>query len=102
MTRLPRPSKRWRCHAEVYRRFAEQQCVGLDYSEQAARECFDAESNGAKHNLSRNGYAVGKQWANVQVSEWRRGIAEGLFIPDEFLGDGIDWWVHEVLKGWRG
>lgn len=102
---LPRPSRRWRRHAEVYRFFAEDVCPklpGLDFSEQAAREAFDAESNGARHDLTRNGFAIGKQWANVQVAEWKHGIADGLFLPDEFLGGPHDWWAREALKGLVG
>jgi len=68
------PSRRWKKHAAVYRFFAERQCVGLDYSDEAAQAAYAFESQGARSNLARNGYAVGKHWANVQVEEWRRDI----------------------------
>jgi hypothetical protein len=100
---LPRPTNRWRRHADVYRFFAERACLKrtLDFSEEAARAAFNFESNGIDAPLSRNAYAVGKHWANVQVEEWRGGIADRLFLRAEFLEDEdltpIRWWVEEVL-----
>jgi hypothetical protein len=94
-----KPSKKWRRQSEVYLVFA-RQCSDLDSSERAAQEMFEAESTGAKHDLTRNAYAVGKHWANVQVEEWKQGIAEGLFLKEEFLEDADipRWWTEEVLK----
>lgn len=94
-------SRRWRRHAEVYRFFAENQCSGLDFSDEAARQAFEAESVGAKYDLTRNGYTVGKHWANVQVDLWRQDIGT-LFSWDELLeAPGlapIRWWVEEQCK----
>jgi len=91
-----RPSKRWRRHAEVYRFFAEGR--GLDFSEEAAQAAYAFESQGVRSDLTRNGYAVGKHWANVQVDEWRQDI--GTYLKwSELLEDAelepVRWWVQD-------
>ncbi len=86
---------------EVYLLFARAQCpLGtLDESEEAAMAAYAFESRGECSDLSRNAYAVGKSWANVQVAEWKQGLAEGLFLREEFLEDPTlpRWWVESVL-----
>ena len=69
------PSKRWLKKAEIYKLFAKG-FGNLDFSERAAKELYDYESQG-KGNIeidtfarSSNGYAVGKKWCDVQVSSW--------------------------------
>lgn len=96
---MTKPTKSWLKMSEVYRYMA-RDWTGLDFSDEAAQEAFDAESKGAKHNLSRNGFAVGKQWANVQVAEWKAGLRE---VPLwELLEDpdmaSIRWWIEKAMK----
>jgi len=99
---VKRPSAAWRKQAAVYLHFVDAICpeAKLDRDDDAALKQYAFESRGERSDLSRNAYAVGKAWANVQVNEWRQGIADGLFSPDEFTADPeIGWWADRALDG---
>ena len=91
-------SPKWSKMAPIYRLMASD-VGGLDFSEQAAEDAYLYESTGAKSDLSRNGYAVGKMWLNVTLAMWREDIRTGLLFKHELYEDPVFADHHEWLDG---
>lgn len=84
--------------AELYRIFAASWSHKLDFSDSALLSLYNHESYGT--NLSpANGYAVGKQYLNLQVTMWREDLAAGLIFKWELYEDERfpRWWLDSVL-----
>lgn len=96
-------TSKWRKRAEIYKLFAEK---GMDLSEPAAETMFNYESEG-KGNLSNNifnstnnGYYHGKRMMDLQVTEWKEGIKEGILFKQELYRDKYPKaWLDEILSG---
>ena len=60
---------------------------------------FDHESHGTKVEAN-NGFKVGKQYLNVQVSAWREDLRDGLLTKGELYADPAfpKWWLDAVLE----
>lgn len=85
--------------AEVYRLFAEDWKHLHDFSDEMLIELYNAESYGTPVS-SKNGFACGKKWLNVNVSMWKEDIAKGLFRASELYADPKypHWWLDQVFK----
>jgi hypothetical protein len=89
--------------SELYKIFAKG-FGDLDFSDEALLSLYNHESYGL--SLSpRNGFAVGKQYLNVQVAMWREDIRAGLLAKFELYNDERfpHWWLDGVLDNlWNG
>jgi hypothetical protein len=85
--------------SELYRFFA-RNMGDLDFSDQALLNLYNHESHGASLSV-RNGFAVGKQYLNVQVTMWREDIRRGWIFKHELYADESfpHWWLDSVLAG---
>ena len=96
-------SNKFRRMSELYKIFAKG-FGDLDFSDEALLSLYNHESYGL--SLSpRNGFAVGKQYLNVQVSMWREDIRAGLLAKFELYNDERfpHWWLDGVLDNlWNG
>jgi hypothetical protein len=84
--------------SEVYRIFAADWAHVHDFSDDMLLELFNAESYGGPVS-SRNGFACGKKWLNVNVAMWKEDIALGLFRASELYADDKypRWWLDNVF-----
>jgi hypothetical protein len=77
--------------SDKYRKIAETffRPVGctLDFSERALIQAFERETLGAKHDMSKNGYAFGKKAFDIAVAGWKEDLADGLFCKWDFVKD---------------
>jgi hypothetical protein len=91
-------SARYRRMAELYRLFAEDWSHRLDLSDEALVSLFNHESRGLPLSPN-NGFAVGKQYLNLQVTMWREDLAAGLIFKWELYEDERypRWWLDSVL-----
>ncbi len=72
----------------------------LDFSDEALLSLYNHESYGT--SLSpKNGFAVGKQYLNLQVTMWREDLRRGWLFKHELYEDGRfpAWWLDSVLSG---
>ena len=86
--------------AEIYRQFG-QEWQGLDWSDQALIDMYNAESYGVLTvDERKNGYFVGKQWLGVTVSMWNEDISKGYLTRSELYRDPRlpEWLLDRVLK----
>jgi hypothetical protein len=94
-------SKKFRRMAELYAHFGKPMAPSLDFSDDAMLSLYNHESYGTalSHN---NGYAVGKQYLNLQVTSWREAIRQGVIAKFELYEDPAfadwHWWLDSVLK----
>ena len=105
-------TKKWLRMAEMYKHFAKPWNHLCDFSEEAKQAMFDYESKGIG-NLKQdifsqeicNGYALGKHWMDVNVSEWKRGLTEQdlgwtkvppILYIHELLVDYPEWFLKKV------
>ena len=97
---MTRPTRKFKRMAEVYKVFCSDWIDCLDFSDQALKELFIAESLGGQV-ASNNGYAEGKKFLNVNVSMWKEDIEKGnLFIHELYCDDKLpNWWLDKVFKG---
>ena len=91
-------SKRFLRMAAIYRVFADSWSRTLDFSDGALQSLYGRESYGATLSAN-NGYAVGKQYLNLQVTMWREDIRDGLLAKWELYEDARfpHWWLDSVL-----
>lgn len=93
-------SKKFRRMAGLYRLFA-RHWTRLDFSDDALLALYNHESYGSKLNPD-NGFAVGKRYLNLTVTDWRADITEGLLYKHELYEDELfadyHWWLDSVLK----
>jgi hypothetical protein len=93
-------SGKYRRMAELYRHFARDMSTKLDFSEEAEVSLFNHESYGTPLTPN-NGFAVGKQYLNLQVTMWREDLRRGWIFKHELYEDENypHWWLDSVLKG---
>lgn len=86
--------------AELYRYFATSMSSKLDFSEEAELNLYNHESYGLPLSQN-NGFAVGKQYLNLQVTMWREDLRRGWLFKHELYEDPNlpHWWLDSVLKG---
>jgi hypothetical protein len=85
--------------SEMYSLFG--QSMGeLDFSDEALLSLYNHESYGLPLS-PKNGFAVGKQYLNVQVTMWREDIRRGWIFKHELYEDGRfpHWFLDSVLDG---
>lgn len=82
----------------LYKHFANNE--SLDFSKDAKKELYKAETFGKGNPHYRNGYAIGKKWLNVQVEMWFEDIAAGMLYIEELYNDPNypKWWLDKILK----
>ena len=102
-----KPSKKWIKKSLLYKRAA-RDYNNLDFSNEAAMEMFKFESTGngdisieGFNTIDKkcNGYAVGKKWLDVNISNWKEAIKDGWLRIDDLVTDG--WpkdWLIKILK----
>lgn len=84
--------------AVLYKRFASSLSKSLDFSEAAELSLFNHESYGTALSAN-NGFAVGKQFLNLQVNMWQEDIRNGILCKSELYQDDFpEWWLDSVLK----
>ena len=86
--------------SELYRVFAEDWKHVLDFSDESLLELYNYESYGGRID-AKNGFAVGKKYLNLHVTEWREEIKQGMLFKHELYNDPSlpHWWLDSVLKG---
>lgn len=90
-------SKKFKRMAELYRFFGSDKGV-LDFSDEALLNLYNVESYGGQL-LPKNGFAVGKQYLNLQVTMWREDLRRGWLFKHELYEDERfpHWWLDSVL-----
>ena len=86
--------------SELYVHFGRSMGPSLNFSDEALLSLYNHESYGT--DLSpKNGFAVGKQYLNLQVTSWREAIRRGIIAKFELYEDPAypHWWLDSVLKG---
>lgn len=71
--------------SELYSLFASEM-GDLDFSDEALLSLYNHESYGTQLS-PRNGFAVGKQYLNVQVTMWREDLRRGWIFKHELYSD---------------
>lgn len=92
-------SKKAKRMSEIYRHFAKSWSESLDFSDEAMLSLYNHESYGLPLSPN-NGFAVGKQYLNLQVTMWREDIRRGWLAKFELYEDPAypHWWLNSVLK----
>ena len=87
--------------SEIYRYFSRHWEHVLDFSDGSLIELFNHESYGTPCS-SKNGFLVGKQHLNVNVTMWKEDIEKGLLFKSELYSDGNfpEWWLDSIFRGW--
>lgn len=72
----------------------------LDFSDDALLSLYNHESYGLPLS-PKNGFAVGKQYLNVQVTMWREDLRRGWIFKHELYADDRfpHWFLDSVLDG---
>ena len=88
--------------SDVYRFFASD-AKSADFSEASALAMFESESTGKPlPNWEKNGFAVGKHWMNVTLTQWKKDIADGIITARELYEDAslspVKAWVQSVIE----
>ena len=87
--------------AELYVHFGKPMAPSLDFSDDAMLSLYNHESYGTSLSPN-NGYAVGKQYLNLQVTSWREAIRRGIIAKFELYEDPTyaewHWWLDSALK----
>jgi hypothetical protein len=85
--------------SELYHYFGSSMSSKLDFSDDALLSLFNHESYGTTLSFN-NGFAVGKQYLNLQVTSWREAIRRGIIGRLELYEDSDypHWWLDSVLK----
>lgn len=93
-------SNKFKRMSELYRYFAVSMSSKLDFSDVALLSLYNHESYGTSLSPN-NGFAVGKQYLNLQVTMWREDLRRGWLAKHELHEDPIfpHWWLDSVLKG---
>lgn len=90
-------SKKFKRMSELYRLFGADK-GSLDFSDEALLNLYNTESYGGTLT-PKNGFAVGKQYLNLQVTMWREDIRRGWLFKHELYEDERfpHWWLDSVL-----
>lgn len=87
--------------SELYRLFADPWKHALDFSDDALISLYNRESYGTPLS-DNNGFAVGKQYLNLQVTAWQEMMREGTLTRRELYDDpkyaDHHEWLDSVLK----
>jgi hypothetical protein len=85
--------------SELYIHFGKPMAPSLDFSDEALLSLYNHESYGEPLS-PKNGFAVGKQFLNLQVTSWREAIRRGIIAKFELYEDPSypHWWLDSVLK----
>lgn len=85
--------------SELYRLFASNMGE-LDFSDEALLSMYNYESYGTALS-PKNGFAVGKQYLNLQVTMWREDLRRGWLFKHELYEDERfpHWWLDSALDG---
>jgi hypothetical protein len=85
--------------SELYRFFASGKSSKLDFSDEALLSLYNHESYGTPLS-EQNGFAVGKQYLNLQVTMWREDLRRGWLFKSELYEDPNlpHWWLDSVLQ----
>ena len=85
--------------AELYLRFGQSMSSSLDFSNDALISLYNKESYGTELSAN-NGFAVGKQYLNLQVNMWREDLRRGWIFKHELYssGDYPTEWLDAVLE----
>lgn len=74
----------------------------LDFSENAALAMHDWESLGAELPPENNGYRIGKEKLDLQVTMWRDEMAAGrLFVFELREDSSLELFANEIDSAWR-
>jgi hypothetical protein len=86
--------------SELYKVFAAGWSDSLDFSDEALLSLYNHESYGVALT-PQNGFAVGKQYLNLQVTMWREDIRRGWIFKHELYEDPKfpHWWLDSALGG---
>ena len=90
-------SKKFQRTAELYKRFAVA-WDGLDFSNEAMIEMYNAESYGGDVDKKKNGFYIGKQWMNVNIAMWKEDQEKGHLCLSELYEDFPHWWLDGIFK----
>lgn len=92
-------SPKFRRMAKLYRHFAEGVTTQLDFSDHAEISLYNHESYGTDLSPN-NGFAVGKQYLNLQVTMWREDLRRGWLAKHELYEDENypHWWLDSALR----
>lgn len=85
--------------SELYVHFGKPMAPSLDFSDEALLSLYNHESYGTALS-PKNGFAVGKQYLNLQVTSWREALRRGIIARFELYEDPSypHWWLDSVLK----
>lgn len=85
--------------AALYEHFAEPWKHILKFDDEALLSLYNHESYGTELS-AQNGFALGKQRLNLQVTAWREMILEGSLAKFELYEDPNypHWWLDSCLK----
>lgn len=85
--------------SKLYEIFANDWKQFHDFSEESLVELYNSESFGCKVS-SKNGFALGKKWLNVNVAMWKEDVEKGLLHIQELYEDRKfpHWWLDSVFK----
>lgn len=78
-----RVTDKFREMAEFYAKFAVYS--NMDFSDEALRQAFEAETYGIKHDLKNNGFAFGKKSMNITIAAWKQDLQDGLITKFELM-----------------
>jgi hypothetical protein len=85
--------------SKLYLHFAEPWKHLLDFSDEALLSLYNYESYGTELS-PKNGFLLGKQRLNLQVTAWQEMLREGTLAKFELYEDENypHWWLDAVLK----
>ena len=85
--------------AELYKLFASDWIHALDFSDQALLDLYNQESYGGTVSQN-NGYAHGKKWLNLHVTDRKQDINDGILYKFELYEDPLfpHWWLDNIFK----
>ncbi len=91
----------------IYRIFADE-FEGLDFSDTAMLEMFNAETYGGITPSFLNGFAQGKKWLSVQIAMWKKDIityssfgqlSRTLFVEELYEDSKYPhWWLDSIFN----
>lgn len=92
------PSPKFLRMAPLYKHFAEDYASISDFSDLALEDMYFHESEGTKLAIKNNGFLIGKKLLNLQVSDWKVDIENGLLFKIELYNDPNypHWWLDSI------
>lgn len=92
---MKKVSKKFEKMCVLYKHFS----LDLDFSADAKLELYLQESFGIGFTNPRNGFALGKQQLNLNVTMWLEDLKKGTLFKFELYEDSLypDWWLDKIL-----